>query len=404
MQTMAIAKLKWAIGVLAIGGTFAVGTWGVAQGPGKQPGAGGGPPPTADSREEKLAVVERTADYAQRQRSLANLRKIMVAMHNYHDVSGRFPSDITDKAGKPILSWRVELLPFLDEQKLYMQFQHDQPWDSERNMTLLAKMPEVLLVGFEPKEATHTHYQRFAITGVTWGIVLDGAGGASAPSGGSSPASGYLPRGADGSGRKLAPPGAGAAPRPSTPTAPTGPRFPLKFGEVTDGLSNTLGVVEAGPAVPWTKPADVAYDAKKPLPLFAGPFTNSRNVAMMDGSTYSLKPDLDEKTLRHLIEPSDGNEVPALKTLRAQFAESVEEKKALAKTLEDNASLIATFDAQSKEFADLLRLWNKMTRDIDQAEDTRERLRMLLEQFKALNLKYRNELGIGPRGSIPKER
>ncbi|HKB02883.1 MAG TPA: sigma-70 family RNA polymerase sigma factor, partial [Gemmataceae bacterium] len=92
MQTMAIAKLKWAAGILAVGGTLALGTWGLGQGPGGPRGGagssdtGGGPAP------EKPAAVERTADYAQRQRSLKNLRQIIAAMINFHDATGRVPA------------------------------------------------------------------------------------------------------------------------------------------------------------------------------------------------------------------------------------------------------------------------------------------------------------------------
>ena len=117
-----------------------------------------------------------------------------------------------------------------------------------------------------------------------------------------------------------------------------------------------LLLVEAGPPVPWTKPADFIYDAKKPLPALAGPFVNIRSAAALDGAAYGLKPDLDEKTLRHLIEPNDGNVVPPLKTLRAHFAaDTEEEKKALARIRDDNKALIATRETQTKEFADLLR-------------------------------------------------
>src|SRR5205823_13461834 len=135
------------------------------QGPGGPPPGGGGPAPIVEPA-EKPAVTGRDADYVQRQRSLKNLKAIMIAMHSYHDANGKFPADITDKAGKPLLSWRVELLPYLEEDKLYKEFQRDEPWDSPHNFKLLAKMPDVYRVAFDPKDATHTYYQRFAITGV----------------------------------------------------------------------------------------------------------------------------------------------------------------------------------------------------------------------------------------------
>ncbi|HJZ89777.1 MAG TPA: sigma-70 family RNA polymerase sigma factor, partial [Gemmataceae bacterium] len=215
MQTMAIAKLKWAVGVLAVGGTLAVGTWGAGQVPGTSPKPGSA---AGGTDQDKPGMAERTADYAQRQRSLDNLKKIMVAMINYHDATGRFPADIVDKSGKPLLSWRVELLRYLDEKDLNKQFRRDEPWDSEHNLKLLARMPEVFRVGFEPKGATHTYYQRFAITGVPWPIVLDGPAAAGGPG--------------EGGGAGAAIPGIPGVPgAPPTGSGPGAPGAAPGFGE-----------------------------------------------------------------------------------------------------------------------------------------------------------------------------
>src|SRR5205814_6093315 len=74
---------------------------------------------------------------AERMRSANNLKQLMLAMHNYHDVYGRFPADIRDKDGKPLLSWRVHILPFIEQVNLYKQFRLDEPWDSEHNKKLI---------------------------------------------------------------------------------------------------------------------------------------------------------------------------------------------------------------------------------------------------------------------------
>jgi RNA polymerase sigma factor (sigma-70 family) len=408
MQTMAIANLKWVAGVLALGGVLAVGTWGAGQGPGGPPPAGGNPAPVVEP--EKPVAAERTADYSQRQRSLKNLKAILLAMHNYHDANNRFPADITDKAGKPVLSWRVELLPYMEQDNLAKKFKRDEPWDSEHNLKLLAQMPDIFRVGFEPKGATHTYYQRFAITSATWVEGGgDGAAGGAAPAGGSSP-----PLGGPG-GAPVGPPatGIGSGPPPmggvgGPPTAPAAsaniPRFPLRFTEVTDGLSNTLGVIEAGPPVPWTKPADIVYDAKKPLPPMTGPFANVRSAAMLDGSSQSLKVDIDEKTMRHLIEPNDGNVIPDLKTLRARFpADSDEEKKALSKLIEENQAAIEAIEKLNAENAKLIRVYAGLTKDTEQAEATRDWLQQTLQNLRLVNQKYRAELGLAPKSEIPSQ-
>ena len=158
LKTMAMTKITWAAGVLAVGGTLAVGTWVAGQGLGPPAGSGAGPAPGTEPRAEKPAPAsDRQSDYAQRQRSLKNLKHLITAIHNYEATHNRLPTDITDKAGKPLLSWRVAILPFLEGQDgLYNQFRMTESWDSEHNLALLAKMPEVLRVGFEAKGATHT--------------------------------------------------------------------------------------------------------------------------------------------------------------------------------------------------------------------------------------------------------
>src|SRR4051812_32675072 len=73
-----------------------------------------------------------------------NLRQIFLGLHNHHDTYRTFPPQATtDKTGKPLLSWGVMIFPFIEQQKLYQQFHLDEPWDSEHNKKLIAQMPEV---------------------------------------------------------------------------------------------------------------------------------------------------------------------------------------------------------------------------------------------------------------------
>ena len=67
---------------------------------------------------------------AQRVQAMNNLKQLGLAMHNYHDVNGHFPARASqDKQGKPLLSWRVHLLPFVEQGQLYREFHLDEPWD-----------------------------------------------------------------------------------------------------------------------------------------------------------------------------------------------------------------------------------------------------------------------------------
>lgn len=238
---------------------------------------------------------ERIADARQRAHSQNNLKQILLAMLNYNDANRHFPGNITDKNGKPLLSWRVEILPYVEAEDLYKQFKLDEPWDSDNNKKLLAKMPDVFRVGFEPKGETKTYYQGFA-----------GPGALFEP------------------GKKIG------------------------ITNVTDGTSNTIAVVEAGSPVEWTKPADIPYDPKIETFKLKGPFSNVLMVATADGASHPLRPDIDSKTLRRLIEIADGEPV-SFDELRSKFPLSAEDKKALQKILQENEKLIADLTDQLKD-------------------------------------------------------
>jgi len=76
---------------------------------------------------------------------------------------------------------------------------------------------------------------------------------------------------------------------------------PVRFADVKDGLENTLFAVEAGTAVPWTKPEDIPYDPKRPLPRLGGVFPHVIVGAFANGAAYTLRKDFKESTLRAAI-------------------------------------------------------------------------------------------------------
>jgi hypothetical protein len=188
-----------------------------------------------------------------------NLRQLAIAMHNYHDANRGFPRPaILDAAGKPLLSWRVELLPYLDEHTLYNHFQLDEPWDSPHNLDLLRYMPDTFAPpGLELEDPNGTFYQVF----VGPGAVFD-------------------------PGRKKA----------------------VSLASVTDGSAHTLLIVEAAEPVPWTKPVDLPFAADQSLPKLGGIFFGGFNAAFCDSRVRFLPGTLqdDEPTLRALIGMNDG--------------------------------------------------------------------------------------------------
>ncbi|HEY7158442.1 MAG TPA: DUF1559 domain-containing protein, partial [Gemmataceae bacterium] len=97
----------------------------------------------ADEDKKEPKKPDEKTQKAARQRSKDNMQKLGIAMHTYHDVNDHFPpATIYDKDGKALLSWRVLLLPYLEQDDLFAQFHFDEPWDSKHNKPLLAKMPK----------------------------------------------------------------------------------------------------------------------------------------------------------------------------------------------------------------------------------------------------------------------
>lgn len=185
-----------------------------------------------------------------------NLKQIALAFLNSEATFGHFPGDILDKDGKPLLSWRVAILPFVEEQPLWMQFKMDEPWDSPANKKLIEKMPKLYAPVRVQAKAGETFYQVF-----TGGDAL------------------------------------------------FGPKKMPKILQITDGTSNTGMVFEAGEPVIWTKPSDIPFDAKNPLPKLGGLFNGDFHVAMCDGSVKTIKKGADEQQLKYLIMPADGHPI-----------------------------------------------------------------------------------------------
>jgi hypothetical protein len=205
-------------------------------------------------------AVVRVRQAAERVQSQNNLRQLTIAMHNYASANNyRFaPQAVYSPDGKPLLSWRVLLLPYLEQDDLYKAFHLDEPWDSDHNKKLLAKMPKVFAMPGAPAGSSDTHYQ------------------------------GLAGKSAFFDGKK-------------------GMRLPQDF---PDGTSNTIMFVEAPRAVPWTKPEDVPFDPDptKPPPKLGGHFRDGFNVGMCDGSTRFLRKTISDATLRAAI-TRDGGEV-----------------------------------------------------------------------------------------------
>lgn len=201
-------------------------------------------------------------EHVGRQVESANqLRQLAVAMHNYHGAHDRFPAPHSNNAqGKPLLSWRVHLLPYLGEDELYRQFKLDEPWDSDHNKKLIARMPKVFAAPRERLEPGHTCFQ--------------------------------VPVGE----KTIFPPAVGANPRG------------LSLASINDGASNTILIVETAPeqAVPWTAPVDWKFDPESPKAGLFGRRGGRCALAMADGSLRIFTADVEVATLRALLTRNGG--------------------------------------------------------------------------------------------------
>ena len=162
-----------------------------------------------------------------------------MAFLNYEDAHGHLPpAAVCGPDGTPLLSWRVLLLPYLEQQELYDQLRLDEPWDSGHNRRFIDRMPSTF-------KAPYTRYVDVP-AGHTVLKVFVGPGTAL---------------------------GGGACER-------CGDSFP-------DGRERTLLYVEAGDPVPWMKPADVPFDPNRPSVL-KGLFRDGYRSGTADGAGYKF--------------------------------------------------------------------------------------------------------------------
>jgi hypothetical protein len=206
-------------------------------------------------------VAKKMRQAADRGRSVKNLSTMALAMWNYLDAYKSFPLHaIYDKDGKtPLLSWRVSLLPFLEQNELFMEFKLDEAWDSPHNKKLIAKMPKVYApLASNSREKGLTYYQVF--TGKE--TLFDGT-------------------------NRIAPRG------------------------IRNGASNTLLIIEAKEPVIWTQPADLTLPQdKEKMPGVGGQFQDRTTLALCDGSVhFPLTQNLTPQVLRALVTPNGGEVV-----------------------------------------------------------------------------------------------
>jgi type II secretory pathway pseudopilin PulG len=193
-----------------------------------------------------LPAVQQAREAARRNQTMNKMKQIEIALQNYHDVHKHFPpAATTDKDGKPLLSWRVAILPYMDENPLYQQFHLDEPWDSEHNLPLSAKLPD----SYESPSFS-TGNKTLFLGALGKELMFTGAEG-------------------------------------------------LGMRSVIDGTSKTIMFVEADPAkaVVWSQPGDLKIDPKQPDADLATHAGGVHLVAAVDGSIHTLSTGVKAATL-----------------------------------------------------------------------------------------------------------
>jgi prepilin-type processing-associated H-X9-DG protein len=215
-----------------------------------------------------LPAVQAGREAARRSQCQNNLKQIALAMHNYHDTYRALPAQaVLDENGQPMHSWRVAILPFIEQQALYQQYNFNEPWNSPANRALA----DVHVPAYACPSSAHGPNSNETSYFVVYGD--------------------------------------------ETMFAPN--RW-SSFADVTDGTSNTIMIVESDSLhVPWSEPRDIPFNEMQfNLNVPDGELGVSSkhmggaNVAMGDGSVRFLNGDsVDEQTFRYLLMKADGNAV-----------------------------------------------------------------------------------------------
>jgi hypothetical protein len=219
-------------------------------------------------------AVQSAREAARRSQCLCNLCQITLALHNYQSATGSFPpAYIADASGKPMHSWRVLILPYLEQQDLYAQYKFTEPWDGPNNIQLLNRMPATFAC-----PSWHDH--RESPTTLTSYVGMTGPGT-------------FFPGSAS-----------------------------IKLEDVTDGAANTLMVVEVtNVEIPWTAPQDLDVrtmsfrinDPKRPG--ISSKHPGGANVSLADTGKRFLFESITPEALKALTTIAGGEGITVDQTL-----------------------------------------------------------------------------------------
>lgn len=201
-------------------------------------------------------------------RTKRNMQMILLGFNNYL-VAGADntlpPAAISGADGQPKLSWRVALLPYLNQNDLYNEFHRDEPWDSPHNKALIGRMPNVFETPNSPAGEGMTRIRGFE--GI--GALFD---------------------------RSQA----------------------IGWKDIFDGRAFTVLIASAAEAVPWTQPGELPFVAGQPIPMLDDSDAKGWIVGTADGAVRWVKKS-DMILLRAMITRSGGElfeQLPEVESLK----------------------------------------------------------------------------------------
>lgn len=207
-----------------------------------------------------IPAIQKVRDAADRMTSQNNLKQIGIALHCYHDVMGAFPPAVVrDKNGKALYSWRVLILPYLEQDVIYKNWKKDEPWDSPHNKPLSDVVLKVYSIPGSPDGISNRTPYRVFIGKGTGFEELKGQ-----------------------------------------------PSKGIRFADITDGTTNTIAVVEATETVPWAKPEELDFVAGKALPPLGPPWRDGFNAMLFDGSVRYIPKLIKPQSLQAMITRNGG--------------------------------------------------------------------------------------------------
>ena len=229
-----------------------------------------------------LPAVQQARMAARRTQSMNNLKQLLLAMHNYHDVYGNFPAGTVKDSAEEVddrLSWIISLLPFFDQAALYEQIDQKEGWKSDANSDW---------TGFN-LQALRNPAESNAREGATHYVGMAGIG-------------------KDAANLKVTDPGAGVF----------GYNRQTRLRDIKDGTSNTIAITEASDDFgPWAQGGRSTIRGLTEEPYINGPdgigspFPGGMNAGLSDGSVRFISENIDPEVFKALITISGGERIGA---------------------------------------------------------------------------------------------